>query len=60
MSKVFEGDEWKYVKQPETALSFTREETQRRIDNAYATGQCSLEDWRRVTNSLSEPPMRAR
>lgn len=59
---IFEGDEWKHVREPATVpcrlipvKKFTRAEAQVRLDDLYAAGKITLDQWRDRTDLLSEP-----
>ena len=52
MSKIFEGDEWKYAKAPE--FKPTRAQEQARIDTEYCNGRMERDEWLRRTDELSD------
>ncbi len=56
MSKVYEGDNWKYAEdEPQKAVEKprTRAEEQAHIDNLYGMKCMTREEWSRRTNELS-------
>lgn len=56
MSEVLEGDEWKRQREPQQRIRrLTRAELQTAINRDYAEGRLELEDWRALTEELSEP-----
>jgi hypothetical protein len=56
--RVFEGDEWKHARpEPPTLRSMTRAEAQKMADADYAIGRITLDNWREITKTLSEPLM---
>jgi hypothetical protein len=61
---VWEGDSWKHAKPLPPALltveELSRPEMQAKIDDEYRTGKMALDDWRALTDWLSEPPLIAK
>ncbi len=51
MSRVFEGDEWKYTDGPQP--NPTRAEEQSRINSEYAAGKISRSQWSTAFDILS-------
>lgn len=60
MPQVFEDDEWKHIAAPQPTITrMSRAQMQTTIDADYAHGRISLEEWRQITDTLSEPSMKA-
>jgi len=66
MSEVFEGDEWRHLDNPELGIihpppavrKLTRAAAQSRLDDLYAEGRITIEQWRARTDIIGEPNIR--
>ena len=52
--RVFEGDEWKHTKEPETG-AMSRAAAQVHADELRMQSRISQEKWWEITNKISEP-----
>lgn len=54
MSKVFEGEEWRYAKAP-AQTGMTRLAAQRMLNDWFVLKKITRDQWSKVTDFLSEP-----
>lgn len=56
MSKIFEGDEWKYCdNKPRSPIYRMRIAEQEHIDTEFCNGRMTQREWRSRTDEMSEP-----
>lgn len=53
--KVYEGDEWKYAKEPTAGGAMSRMAAQVHADNLYGTRRIDHNKWLEITNKIGEP-----